>query len=145
MARRKKKTQRSTAEEILKILRRSKQKKVANLKRIQKPDEFWDVLVEEMMDASVDDDPLFQRYMEVHNFVGGITEVLVELKPCLRFQRVFDEASEIYMPGGPPLSPITHSFFQHWSLFDLQLGRSKESMGQIVLQLLQVIYPDFEG
>jgi hypothetical protein len=39
-----------------------------------------------------------------------------------RFLKVFLMAEEKYMPLGPPLSPLTKSFFMTWALFDLQFN-----------------------
>ena len=31
-------------------------------------------------------------------------------------------AEDIYMPSGPPMSPLTKSYFLYWGFFDLCLG-----------------------
>lgn len=101
--------------------------------------------MEEIPKIDEDADPLYKRYIHVHNFTGVIIDLLIGLKPCQRFQRVHDEAYGIYMPSGPPASPITTSLFQHWFFYDLALGVSKESLGQIVLGAIKFILPMFNG
>ena len=52
--------------------------------------------------------------------------MLNELAP---FVKTFEEAEEMYMPGGPPMSPLTNSYFTTWALFDLPFGPDKETVG----------------
>ena len=141
-----KKKRRSTlTEQTLKIIRKSKQKEIVKLKEIREIDSFLASLMKEIPEIDEDADPLYKRYIHVHNFIGVIIDLLIGLKPCQRFQRVHDEADDIYMPSGPPTSSITTSLFQHWFFYDLALGVSKESLGQIVLGALKFILPMFNG
>ena len=63
--------------------------------------------MEEIPKIDEDADPLYKRYIHVHNFTGVIIDLLIGLKPCQRFQRVHDEAYGIYMPSGPPARDCT--------------------------------------
>ena len=44
------------------------------------------------------------------------------------------------MPAGPPMSPLTVSYFTMWALFDVRFGSSRETMGSCILR----IAPEFD-
>ena len=56
------------------------------------------------------------------------------------FVRVVGGAEDEYMPAGPPMSPLTVSYFTMWVLFDVRFGSSRETMGSCILR----IAPDFD-
>ncbi|MBI5479079.1 MAG: hypothetical protein HY906_09495 [Deltaproteobacteria bacterium] len=76
---------------------------------------------------------VFAAYTFVTNWVMGLLEViqeLPELGPCVdRIQK----AEEEYMPSGPPMSPLTKSFFWHWMLYDVGVGAARETFGSVIL------------
>ena len=39
------------------------------------------------------------------------------------------------LPSGPPMSPLTGSFFWMWALYDLRIGKSTDTMGPLALIL----------
>jgi hypothetical protein len=43
------------------------------------------------------------------------------------------KAEDEYMPSGPPMSPLTRSFFTTWAFFDLRFGPHKETLGNCLL------------
>jgi hypothetical protein len=49
------------------------------------------------------------------------------------FVKLISRAEDMYMPGGPPLSPFTMSFFSCWSIFDARVGAATETIGTILL------------
>ena len=57
-----------------------------------------------------------------------------ELRPLLESLKA---AEEEYMPGYPPISPLTESFFHTWAYFDLCHGPERETLGSICLNLAQ--------
>jgi hypothetical protein len=87
----------------------------------------------------------FAAYAFVTNWVMGLVEVvqeLPELRPLL--DRV-EKAEEEYKPSGPPMSPLTKSFFWHWMLYDFGVGAARESLGSVILAVgrLLTVAPDF--
>jgi hypothetical protein len=42
-------------------------------------------------------------------------------------------AQEEYMPSGPPMSPLTMSYFTTWAFFDLGFGPYEETLGKCLL------------
>jgi hypothetical protein len=50
-----------------------------------------------------------------------------------------EAAEEEYQPEGPPMSPITRSYFLNWTLFDLTIGTRNESLGSCVAAISRVL------
>ena len=49
------------------------------------------------------------------------------------------------MPNGPPISPLTRSYFTHWAFFDVNFGMERETIGTCILDLGEVlgIHPSY--
>jgi len=82
--------------------------------------------------------PSFAAYIYVTNWALGIVEAAQDLKDLWRHVDRVAKAEEDYMPKGPPMSPITHSMFCAWSLWDLSVGVKRESLGSILLAIGRV-------
>ncbi len=89
--------------------------------------------------------PEFAIYTYVNNWAVSMLELLQELPELRKYMRKFIEAEEEYMPSGPPMSPLTRSFFYHWALYDLTIGVKRETMGSILLEIGRALKmpPDF--
>lgn len=46
------------------------------------------------------------------------------------------------MPSGPPISPLTKSYFLCWGFFDLCIGIKKESFGTIIIDICRSLNVD---
>lgn len=82
-------------------------------------------------------DPLHAVYIHAQNQLSVLVDCLQEIpEPALdRFFKVIEEADRDYMPEGPPMSPLTKSYFNSWLLFDLVIGLDKETLTTIILDL----------
>ena len=38
------------------------------------------------------------------------------------------KAEDEYLPSGPPMSPLTSSYFWMWALYDLHIGKSTDTV-----------------
>jgi hypothetical protein len=84
-------------------------------------------------------DPLHSIYAAVQNFSSVFAErvsVLPEFDP---YYRVALDAQETYMPGGPPMSPLTGSYFTTWAFYDLRSGPDDERIGTCLLDVSERI------
>lgn len=66
---------------------------------------------------------------------GGNAEelsVLPELEP---YYDLMVRMEEEYRPEGPPLSPLTRSYFSNWAFFDAYFGPDRETMGTCLLEV----------
>ncbi len=85
-------------------------------------------------------DPCFALYAWPQNLASLMTDVIFEMSEVRGFAKVVTAATEEYMPSGPPMSPLTVSYFSMWSTFDLRFGSSRETMGSCILR----IAPEFD-
>jgi hypothetical protein len=49
------------------------------------------------------------------------------------------KAEDEYMPGGPPMSPLTGSYFTTWAFFDLRFGPDNETIGTCLLDVADLL------
>lgn len=47
-------------------------------------------------------------YIQAHTLFGDIIEGLLQLDLCAKWNNVYVDAVDEYMPSGPPMSPITN-------------------------------------
>ena len=80
-------------------------------------------------------DPCFAVYAHAQALVSMTAEHLATTKEARQFTRIVGDAEDIYMPSFPPMSPVTTSHFAMWSLFDVQFGQSRETMGTCFLRI----------
>ena len=87
-----------------------------------------------------DHDPCHGIYALVENIASLMSESMSTMKEAKGFVRIVGEAEDEYMPSGPPMSPLTVSYFSMWALFDVRFGSSRETMGSCILR----IAPEFD-
>jgi hypothetical protein len=84
-------------------------------------------------------DPCHALYIFAQNFASVLGEQLSEMKEARQFVKIVADAEDEYQPGGPPLSPLTISYFTMWALFDVVFGQSHETIGTCILRIGQLI------
>lgn len=80
-------------------------------------------------------DPLHGAYVYGQNKISVFVEQLAELPTLSELTNVLADAQEEYMPSGPPISPLTASYFTCWGFFDLCAGVKRESFGTVIIDL----------
>jgi hypothetical protein len=83
-------------------------------------------------------DPCFAVYAHALARVSIAAEHLAMTKEARQFARIVGEAEDAYMPSYPPMSPVTTSHFAMWSLFDVQFGQSRETVGTCFLRIAEL-------
>ena len=83
-------------------------------------------------------DPCHAVYAHAQALISVAAEHLSTTKEARQFTRIVSEAEDIYMPGYPPMSPVTTSHFAMWSLFDVQFGQSHETIGTCFLRIAEL-------
>jgi len=73
--------------------------------------------------------PAHAVYVYAQNQVSVMSEQLMALKEMDRFVKLLGKAEDEYMPSGPPMSPLTTSFFTCWAFFDACVGLAEETIG----------------
>lgn len=78
-------------------------------------------------------EPVHAIYVSTQHLVSYLAE-LFSILPL--FNEYYDKAIYVedeYMPDGPPISPLTRSYFTCWAFFDLTFGKDKETMGTCII------------
>ena len=80
-------------------------------------------------------DPAFAAYVYPQIQVSLMSEQLTALKEMAPLANIVSNAEDLYMPGGPPMSPLTRSYFACWALFDACAGVANETIGTTILEI----------
>ena len=62
-------------------------------------------------------DPLHAVYIAVQNITSVFAECVSVLPELKSYYKTVGDAEEEYMPSGPPMSPLTTSYFTTWAFF----------------------------
>ena len=73
-------------------------------------------------------DPIHAVYIFMQNFTSHFAEGVSQLPEMKTWARAVEKAEDEYMPSGPPMSPLTGSFFWMWALYDLRIGKSTDTL-----------------
>jgi hypothetical protein len=84
-------------------------------------------------------DPLHGFYAYAHNQLGALVEQLADLPMLAKLTAAYAEAEDLYTPAGPPISPLTRSYFSGWGLCDLGVGAQRESYAGIALAVCRAL------
>lgn len=84
-------------------------------------------------------DPLHALYIYAQNKMSGIIEIVAKFPMCAKLADAYSAAEDEYMPSGPPMSPLTGSYFFCWGAFDNAVGQEKETLGSVAINLCQAL------
>jgi hypothetical protein len=87
-------------------------------------------------------DPLHGVYAYAQNKLSVLVEQLDELPALSKLTNAYAHAEDLYLPSGPPFSPLTKSYFICWGFFDLCVGIKKESLGTVVIDVCRALNVD---
>jgi hypothetical protein len=87
-------------------------------------------------------DPNHAVYMHSMNTLSDYVESICQLPAVKKITDLYAKAEDEYMPGGPPMSPLTKTYFSCWGLLDLSVGKGRESFATIVLALCRYLKMD---
>lgn len=74
-------------------------------------------------------------YVLAQNIASLMAESISGMSEARGFVRIAGDAEDEYLPAGPPVSPLTVSYFTMWALFDVRFGSSRETMGSCILRV----------
>jgi hypothetical protein len=69
-------------------------------------------------------DPVHAAYAFVQHITSFFSEGVSQLPEMKKFARIVAKAEDEYLPSGPPMSPLTTSFFTTWAFYDLRFDGS---------------------
>jgi hypothetical protein len=79
--------------------------------------------------------PAHAAYVYAQNQVSVMSQQLTALEEMAPFADILTEAEDLYMPSGPPMSPLTLSYFTCWAFFDVCVGPANETIGITTLKV----------
>lgn len=132
---------RKIASKVSKRIRKINTSKVIDLGEFRQQKKITEDLFNEIMaiEQAIESgyDPLHAIYIHTQNLLSVLTESLQDVpEPALsRFFDTIEVAQDNYVPGSPPMSPLTSSVFACWLLFDISVGLNKETLTTIVIDL----------
>jgi hypothetical protein len=65
-------------------------------------------------------DPVHAAYAFVQHITSYFAEGVSQLPEMKKYAKIVAKAEDEYLPSGPPMSPLTTSFFTTWALYDLR-------------------------
>lgn len=132
------------AKRLIKALRKYEKRKVVDLAQFRSAKAEAATLAE---DATSDEllkdlEPEHRVLAAAHNLLCVQFEVISELPEVDRFAEAFMNAEEEYMPQGPPMSPLTASYFHNWAFYDLAFGLQRESIATCLIAVGKAVRAD---
>ena len=73
-------------------------------------------------------DPIHAVYVFMQNLTSHFAEGVSGMPEMRAWADVVAQAEDEYMPSGPPMSPLTGSYFWMWALYDLRIGKSTDTL-----------------
>jgi hypothetical protein len=78
--------------------------------------------------------PAHAVYVYAQNQTSVMSEQLTALDEMAPFVKILSRAEDLYMPGGPPMSPLSTSYFTCWAFFDACIEATGETIGAVILE-----------
>lgn len=132
------------AAKLNKIFDRAIQEKVISIKAILEAKMAASEHMKSMPTVGqlVDDglDPNHAIYANTINLLSLFAEEVTALPPLHAIHDFISKWLEIYVPGTPPMTPITNSYFTSWTLLDAAFGVDKETIGTCFLSLARRLF-----
>jgi hypothetical protein len=82
-------------------------------------------------------DPLHDLFVAIQNLTSVFAERVSPFPEFKPYYVLVDDADDEYMPGGPPMSPLTGSYFTTWAFFDMRFGPDRETIGTCLLDVAE--------
>lgn len=73
-------------------------------------------------------DPVHALYVFLQQGTSHFAELVSQYPEMQAWTETVAAAEDEYMPSGPPMSPLTGSFFWTWALYDLPIGDNDDTM-----------------
>jgi hypothetical protein len=87
-------------------------------------------------------DPVHAVYTYAQNKLSVFIEQLAQLPALAQLTNAYADAENEYMPSGPPMSPLTNSYFSCWGFFDLCAGVKRETFASVTIDLCRFLGVD---
>ncbi|MBI5486448.1 MAG: hypothetical protein HY905_03865 [Deltaproteobacteria bacterium] len=78
--------------------------------------------------------PAHAAYIYAQNQMSVMSQQLTALRELAPLADIVEKAEEMYLPSGPPMSPLTASYFTCWAFFDACIGPANETIGTTAIK-----------
>jgi hypothetical protein len=85
-------------------------------------------------------DPIHAAYLYIQQMSSHFAEGVSQMAEMKAYYKAAATAEDTYMPAGPPISPLTASFFTTWAFYDLRIGNSGDTIGDCQIELNDLIW-----
>ena len=85
-------------------------------------------------------DPIHAVYVFMQNLTSQFGELVSRLPEMRVWADVVAKAEDEYLPSGPPMSPLTGSYFWTWAFYDLRIGKSTDTLAYCQIAANDVIW-----
>ena len=79
-------------------------------------------------------DPVHAAYIFVHHITSVFSENVSRFPEMRTYAKEVGGAEEEYMPSGPPMSPLTTSYFTCWAFFDHRIGTTTDTLAGCLIE-----------
>jgi hypothetical protein len=79
-------------------------------------------------------DSVHAAYIFVHHITSVFSENVSRLPEMRTYAKEIGEAEDEYLPSGPPMSPLTTSFFSCWAFFDHRIGKTTDTLAACLIE-----------
>jgi hypothetical protein len=84
-------------------------------------------------------DPFHAVYVFMQNLTATFAETVGQMKEMKIWTRAVEKAENEYTPSGPPISPLTGSYFWMWALYDRKIGKSTDTLASCLLAASDIV------
>ncbi len=85
-------------------------------------------------------DPVHAAYNFVHHITSVFAENVSQLLEIWTFTKEVGKAEDDYLPDGPPMSPLTRSYFTSWAFFDHRIGKTTDTLASCLIDANDIIW-----
>jgi hypothetical protein len=85
-------------------------------------------------------DPVHAAYAFMQQMSSHFAEGVSQMPEMKAYYKTAAAAEDTYMPAGPPISPLTASYFTTWAFYDLRIGNSGDTIGDCQIEVYDVIW-----
>lgn len=132
------------AKKVIAGMQKAASQKVVNIAELREAkihaQDLGKTLISEKEMADLD--PLHGIYAYAQNKMSVIVEQLSALPHLAKISNACEDAQDEYLPEGPPMSPLTKSYFSNWAFFDLCAGIKKETFGTVAIDMCRYLKVD---
>lgn len=131
------------ATKVLHNLHKIKQNKIIDFGALKRAKEYQEQLQKERASKNFSElDPLHALYADAQHCIADFIGEFSNLPESRLLNKRYEEAEDIYLPSGPPMSPLTQSYFFCWAAFDMCVGIQKETYVTIMLEIYKTLKAD---